>query len=82
MKMVDVAVIGTGWCGGIRAETLANHPMVERLHLAETRPERLAQVKAATKAATATADYRELLELADLQAVYTALGPMHGVYVK
>ncbi|HEY7644410.1 MAG TPA: Gfo/Idh/MocA family oxidoreductase [Hyphomicrobiales bacterium] len=73
--MVDVAVIGTGWCGGIRAETLANHPMVERLHIAETRPERLAQMKAATSAATATADYRELLELPDLQAVYICATP-------
>lgn len=75
MKMVDVAVIGTGWCGGIRAETLANHPMVERLHIAETRPDRLAQVKAATSAATATADYRELLELPDLHAVYICATP-------
>jgi myo-inositol 2-dehydrogenase/D-chiro-inositol 1-dehydrogenase len=73
--MVDVAVIGTGWCGGIRAETLANHPMVERLHIAETRPDRLAQMKAATSAATATADYRELLGLADLQAVYICATP-------
>jgi myo-inositol 2-dehydrogenase/D-chiro-inositol 1-dehydrogenase len=73
--MVDVAVIGTGWCGGIRAETLANHPMVERLHIAETRPDRLAQMKAATSAATATADYRELLEFPDLQAVYICATP-------
>ena len=38
---VEVAVIGTGWCGGIRAETLAAHPLVKGLHLAEMRAERL-----------------------------------------
>ena len=41
MKQIEVAVIGTGWCGGIRAETSACHPLVKSLHLAEIRPERL-----------------------------------------
>jgi hypothetical protein len=27
MKPIEVAVVGTGWCGGIRAETLAAHPL-------------------------------------------------------
>jgi hypothetical protein len=35
MKPIEVAVVGTGWCGGIRAETLAAHPLVKALHLAE-----------------------------------------------
>ena len=30
MKQIGVAVVGTGWCGGIRAETLAAHPLVQR----------------------------------------------------
>ena len=37
MRQIGVAVIGTGWCGGIRAETLAQHALVKSLHLAETR---------------------------------------------
>jgi myo-inositol 2-dehydrogenase/D-chiro-inositol 1-dehydrogenase len=44
MKAISVAVVGTGWCGGIRAETLAGHPLVKELHLAETRAERLAEL--------------------------------------
>ncbi len=32
MRQVEVAVIGTGWCGGIRAETLARSALVDRLH--------------------------------------------------
>jgi hypothetical protein len=61
MKQIDVGIIGTGWCGGIRAETCAAHPLARNLHLAEIRPERLAEVAKATGAQTATTHYRELL---------------------
>ena len=44
MKPIEVAVIGTGWCGGIRAETLAAHPLVKGLHLAEINAPRLAEL--------------------------------------
>ena len=54
VKQVEVAVIGTGWCGGIRAETLSRSALVDKLHICEIRPERLAEVKALTKPATAT----------------------------
>ena len=54
MKQVEAAVIGTGWCGGIRAETLSRSALVDKLHICEIRPERLAEVKALTRPATAT----------------------------
>ena len=34
--MINVAVIGTGWCGGIRAEACAESRFVGDLHIAET----------------------------------------------
>ena len=43
MRQVEVAVIGTGWCGGIRAESLAKSALVDRLHICEIKPDRLAQ---------------------------------------
>ena len=75
MKPIEVAVIGTGWCGGIRAEALARNPLVTRLHIAETRGSRLEEVAGRTAAATATADYRELLKNADIEAVYMCATP-------
>ena len=75
MEQMDVAVIGTGWCGGIRAETLAAHALVKNLHLAETRPERLAEMAKATGARTATRDYQELLKIAAIRAVYVSATP-------
>src|SRR5688572_32636197 len=59
VKLVHIGIIGTGWCGGIRAETCATHPVVASLHIAENRPERLAEVARATGAKTATTDYKE-----------------------
>jgi predicted dehydrogenase len=74
VKQVEVAVIGTGWCGGIRAETLAAHALVKELHLAETRPERLAELSTKLKPVSATADYRELITR-DIDAVYISATP-------
>ncbi|MDQ4059603.1 MAG: Gfo/Idh/MocA family oxidoreductase, partial [Pseudomonadota bacterium] len=75
MRQIEVAVIGTGWCGGIRAETLARNPLVSRLHIAENREERLAEVAQITDAATATRDYREILKRDAVEAVYICATP-------
>lgn len=75
MRQIGVAVVGTGWCGGIRAQACAAHPLVKSLHLAEIRPERLAEVAAATGAASAVADYRELLQNDEIEAAYVSATP-------
>ena len=75
MKPIEVAVIGTGWCGGIRAETLAAHPLVKALHLAETNAVRLSELSKKTKAKTAVADYKPFLENKDIEAVYISATP-------
>jgi predicted dehydrogenase len=75
MKPIEVAVIGTGWCGGIRAETLAAHPLVKALHLAEINKIRLEEIKAKTRAQTAVADYKPLLSNKNIEAVYISATP-------
>ena len=75
MRQLAVGVIGTGWCGGIRAETCAAHPLVESLHIAEIRPERLREVAKATGARTAVTDYRELLTIREIDAMYVSATP-------
>jgi myo-inositol 2-dehydrogenase/D-chiro-inositol 1-dehydrogenase len=74
---VEVAVIGTGWCGGIRSETLSRSALVSKLHLCEIRPERLAEVRRLTKAATATLDYQDVIKNPDITAVYICTTPEH-----
>jgi scyllo-inositol 2-dehydrogenase (NAD+) len=75
MRQIGVGIIGTGWCGGIRAQTCAAHPLVRSLHLAEIRSERLAEVAKATRASTASADYRDLLRIPDIDAIYISATP-------
>src|SRR4029078_8452180 len=75
MNAIGVAIVGTGWCGGIRAETCAAHPLVKGLYLAEIRPERLAEVAKATNPRKAVADYQELLEIGEIEAVYISATP-------
>src|SRR5436190_17815615 len=75
MERVEVAVIGTGWCGGSRAETLARSALVDRLHICEIRPDRLAEVKALTRPASATLDYQDILKNPAISVVYVCTTP-------
>jgi predicted dehydrogenase len=75
MRQIEVAVIGTGWCGGIRAETLARSALVDKLHVCEIRPERLAEVARLTNAASATLDYRDIIANPNIVAVYISTTP-------
>jgi predicted dehydrogenase len=75
MKPIEVAVIGTGWCGGIRAETLAAQPLVKALHLSEIDAQRLSEISKKTKARSSTADYKELIKKPEIEAVYISATP-------
>jgi predicted dehydrogenase len=72
---INVAVIGTGWCGGIRAQTCTKNPFVQDLHIAEIKPERLQEVADLTEPASATADYRVLLADHSIDAVFISTTP-------
>ncbi len=75
MKHIKVGVIGTGWCGGIRANTCASSPWVKELHIAEIREERLKEVAAQTHPVSATTDYRVLLADDSIDAVMISTTP-------
>lgn len=75
MGPLEAAVIGTGWCGGIRAETLSRSALCKKLHICEIRPDRLAEVKALTNPATATLDYQDILNNDNIKVVYISTTP-------
>ena len=75
MRDINIAVIGTGWCGGIRAVACAASPWVRDLHIAEIREERLKEVAALTHPVSATTDYRVLLENSSIDAVMISTTP-------
>lgn len=80
MRQVEVAVIGTGWCGGLRAVTLSRSALVDKLHICEIRPERLAEVKAETNPATATTDYMDIINNPAIEVVYISTTPEQSHY--
>ncbi len=75
MRQITVGIIGTGWCGGIRAAVAASSPWVNALHIAEVREERLKEVADMTHPVTATTDYRRLLEDRSIDAVMISTTP-------
>lgn len=75
MRRINVGIIGTGWCGGIRAVTAANSALVDQLHIAEIRPDRLAEVASQTNPITATVDYGELIANPGIEAIMVSATP-------
>ena len=80
MKQLNVGIIGTGWCGGIRANTCASSALINEVHIAETKADRLAEVANETGAITVTADYRELLDNDDIDAIIISATPENTHY--
>ena len=75
MRTINVGVIGTGWCGGIRANTCASSALVGELHIAEVDVERLREVQKETNPTFATNDYHELISNDDLDAIMVSTTP-------
>ena len=75
MKQINIGLIGTGWCGGIRANTCAESALVNELHIAEINEERLAEVKAETSPTSATTDYREVIARDNIDAIIISATP-------
>jgi hypothetical protein len=71
VKQVEVALIGNAWCG-IRSGTLSRSALVDKLHVCEIRPDRLAEIKKLTNAATATLDYQDIVKNDDIKVVTSA----------
>jgi len=75
MKRINVGIIGTGWCGGIRANTCANSALVDELHIAEINAERLDEVAKETGPKMTTTDYTELLANDGIDALIISATP-------
>ena len=80
MKTVEAAVIGVGWVGGTRAETLARTALVDKLHLCDINPERLKEVKDLYKPATATPNYQDIIDNPNISVVYISTTPESNHY--
>jgi predicted dehydrogenase len=80
MQQINVGIIGTGWCGGIRAVTASRSPLVDQLHLAEIQPDRLAEITTQTNPTHTTGRWQDIVENPDIDAVVVSATPEHVHY--
>jgi predicted dehydrogenase len=75
MRQLSVGIVGTGWCGGIRAVASARSPLVAELHLAEIDSDRLREVAELTGPARVTTDWTELVADERIDAIMVSATP-------
>ena len=75
MKQINLGIIGTGWCGGIRAETAGRNALVKDIHISETNEVRLKEMAKLVNAKTATTNYQDLLKIEDIDAIIISATP-------
>jgi myo-inositol 2-dehydrogenase/D-chiro-inositol 1-dehydrogenase len=69
-----------GWIGGLRAEALSRTALVDKLHLCDIKPDRLAEIKELYKPATATLDYKDIINNPNISVVYISTTPEANHY--
>src|SRR6202012_5318152 len=80
VKTVEVGAIGVGWVGGTRVETLSRTALVDKLHICDIKPDRLAELKARYRPATATLDYQDIIRNDNISVVYISTTPESNHY--
>ncbi len=75
IKQINVGVIGTGWCGGIRANACNNNPFVDKLYIAETNKKRLLELKNLLEPEGATENWQDLVSNNDIDTIIISATP-------
>ena len=75
INQINVGVIGTGWCGGIRANACNNNPLVDKLYIAETNKKRIAELKSLLDLEDATENWQELVSNDDIDTIIISATP-------
>ena len=75
IKQINVGVIGTGWCGGIRANACNINPLVDKLYIAETNKKRLSELKNSLDLEDATENWQNLVSNDDIDTIIISATP-------
>ena len=69
INQINVGVIGTGWCGGIRANACYASPLVDKLYIAEKNPDRLKELASKLEVEGSTNDWINLIQNPDIDTI-------------
>ena len=75
INQINVGVIGTGWCGGIRAKACHDNPLVNKLFLAEINIKRLNELKNSLDIEGATEHWKELIKSDEIDTIIISATP-------
>jgi scyllo-inositol 2-dehydrogenase (NAD+) len=75
IEQINVGVIGTGWCGGIRAKACSDNPLVDRLFIAEINDARRAEVAEQYDVHEAVSDWQNLILNPDIDTIIISATP-------
>ena len=75
INQINVGIIGTGWCGGIRANACADNPLVDKLYIAESNKERLQELKKSLKLESSTDNWNELIDNKNIDTIIISATP-------
>ena len=75
IKQINVGIIGTGWCGGIRANACNNNPLVGKLYIAETNKKRLDELKKSLDLKDASENWKDLISNDDIDTIIISATP-------
>ena len=75
INQINVGVIGTGWCGGIRANACFASTLVNKLFIAEKNPERLKELSSKLEVEGSTNNWMELIENTQIDTIIISATP-------
>jgi len=75
INQINVGIVGTGWCGGIRANACSENPLVDKLYIAETNTKRLIELKETLEIEQATENWKELITNKDIDTIIISATP-------
>jgi len=75
INQINVGVIGTGWCGGIRANACHDNPLVNKLFLAEKNTKRLNELNTSLDIDGVTEDWKELINNDEIDTIIISATP-------
>ena len=75
IEQINVGVIGTGWCGGIRTKACSDNPLVDKLFIAEINDVRRAEVAEQYGVQEAFSDWQNLIVNPDIDTIIISATP-------